>query len=192
MRETARPNREDYKVTDPTMLALLEPASTTRASSVRATALAAALCACLVAGSYFVQHVLLVEPCPLCIVQRFTYALLALVFLAVSLSASPRLRRVLLGVSLLLVLVGGGVAAYQTQLQLFPRAEASSCSASLSYLMDTLPIGELIARLFQARGDCSDTSFTILGLTLAQISLVVFTGLLLWLLQTLRRRPATD
>ncbi len=171
------------------MTAALECVSK-RGPLARSFALAAALCACLVAGSYFVQYVLLVEPCPLCIVQRFTYALLALAFFAVSLSESRRVRGVLLAISLLLVLAGGTVAAYQSQLQLFPRTQSSSCSASLSYLVDTLPVSELVATLFQARGDCSDTSFTIFGLTLAQISLVVFVSLLLWLLRTLRRRVA--
>jgi hypothetical protein len=41
--------------------------------------------------------------------------------------------------------------------------------------------------LFDARGDCSDTSFRILGLTPAQISPDLFIALLLWLVPTVRR-----
>lgn len=165
------------------------PLSSLVRSPTHAGALLAAFCASLVGGSFFVQHVLLVEPCPLCIVQRFTYAALALVFLAVALSRRrPRVQRGLLGLALVLVLAGGGVAAYQSQLQLFPVAEAATCSPSLSYMLDTLPVNEVIGRLFQAHGDCSDTSFTILGLTLAQISFGIFAGLLLWLVPALRRR----
>jgi len=165
------------------------PLSSLVRSPTHAGALLAAFCASLVGGSFFVQHVLLVEPCPLCIVQRFTYAALALVFLAVALSRRrPRVQRGLLGLALVLVLAGGGVAAYQSQLQLFPVAEAATCSPSLSYMLDTLPVNEAIGRLFQAHGDCSDTSFTILGLTLAQISFGIFAGLLLWLVPALRRR----
>jgi disulfide bond formation protein DsbB len=164
-------------------------------SSTRMGALLAAICAGLVGGSFFIEHVLLVEPCPLCIVQRYTYAVLALVFLGVALAARrPGLQRGLLALALALVLIGGGVAGYQSQLQLFPRAEAAGCSASLSYMLDTLPVGEVIGRLFAAEGDCSDTSFRLLGLTLAQISLGIFAALLLWLVPALRRRhgPAPD
>jgi len=159
-------------------------------SPARAGVLLAGLCAGLVGGSFFVQHVLLVEPCPLCIVQRYTYALLAVVFLAMaSVGRSPRWQRALLWFALLLVLAGGGVAAYQSQLQLFPPAAPATCSASLSYMLDTLPVTEVIGRLFQAHGDCSDSSFKILGLTLAQISLAIFAGLLAWLWAALRGRP---
>jgi len=44
----------------------------------------------------------------------------------------------------------------------------------------------VLAQLFHAGGDCADTSFKILGLTLAQASLLIFTsfavllGNLLW------------
>lgn len=155
----------------------------------RVGALLAALCAGLVGGSFFVQHVLLVEPCPLCIIQRFTYAALALTFLCVALlRRHPRLQRVFLGLALFLVLGGGGVAAYQSQMQLFPPAESVSCSPSLSYMLDTLPLNDFIGQLFRAHGDCSDTSFKIGGLTLAQISLGIFSGLLLWLVRALWRR----
>jgi disulfide bond formation protein DsbB len=162
-----------------------------------AAALLAALCACLVAGSFFVEYVLLVEPCPLCIVQRYTYATLAPLFLAAALlGGKPRRQRALLLGAMALVLIGGGVAAYQSKLQLFPAAQAATCSASLSYMLDTLPVADVVARLFQAHGDCSDTSFKIVGLTLAQISLVVFTIFFAWLAPILKRaarapRPVT-
>jgi len=80
------------------------------------------------------------------------------------------------------------VAAYQFKLQLFPAAQAATCSPSLSYMLDTLPMNELIGRLFEAHGDCSDTSFKILGLTLAQISLAAFSLLLVSVAIVLRRR----
>jgi disulfide bond formation protein DsbB len=159
-------------------------------SPARLGALLALACATLVAGSFFVQHVLLVEPCPLCMIQRYTYAMLACVFLGVALMAArPRLQRALLFVALALVLLGGGVAAYQSKLQIFPEVQAATCSASLSYMMDTLPVADVVTRIFEAKGDCSDTSFTIFGLTLAQISLAIFCGLLVCLVALLRRRP---
>lgn len=156
----------------------------------RISAVLALACASLVAGSFFVQHVLLIEPCPLCMIQRYTYAVLALVFSGIALSGErPRFQRALSFVAIALVLTGGGVAAYQSKLQIFPAAQAATCSASLSYMMDTLPVADVVAKIFEAKGDCSDTSFTILGLTLAQISLAIFCGLLICLVALVRRRP---
>lgn len=158
-------------------------------SSARLGAFLAIVCASLVAGSFFVQHVLLVEPCPLCMIQRYTYAVLALVFSSIALSDKrPGMQRALGFVAIALVLTGGGVAAYQSKLQIFPMAQAATCSASLSYMMDTLPVADVVTRIFEAKGDCSDTSFTILGLTLAQISLAIFFGMLLVVAGMLRRR----
>lgn len=164
------------------------PLSTLLRSPARAGATLGAFCLTLVGASVFVQHVLGIEPCPLCIVQRLTYAALAVVFLGAALLGA-RPQRALLGVALALILVGLGVAAYQSQLQLFPPAAAATCSPSLSYMLETLPAGELVGRLFQGHGDCSDTSFTIFGLTLAQISLGIFLALLVAVLALLRQRP---
>jgi disulfide bond formation protein DsbB len=58
-------------------------------------------------------------------------------------------------------------------------------------MLDTLPANEVVGRLFEAHGDCSDSSFKIMGLTLAQISLCIFTVMLVWLVPTLRRKPAS-
>lgn len=166
--------------------------STLVRSPTRAGAALFALCASLVGGSFFIQHVLHVEPCPLCIVQRFTYAALAVIFLGVALlGRRAGAQRALLWPALVLVVGGGGVAAYQSQLQLFPPAAAATCSPSLSYMLETLPVGDVVARLFAAQGDCADTSFTVLGLTLAQVSLGIFCALLVALVALLRRRAHT-
>ena len=164
------------------------PLSEIHRSPTHAGAVLAAVCTFIVGCSFFIQHVLLVEPCPLCIIQRFTYVALVPTFAAVAmLGARPRVQRAVMAFALLLVLGGGGVAAYQSQLQIFPPAEAAGCSASLSYMLDTLPVTDVIGQLFQAHGDCSDSSFKILGLTMAQGSLVIFTVFLVWLVTALRR-----
>ena len=78
-------------------------------------------CTGLVGGSFFVQHVLGVEPCPLCIIQRITYVGLAFVFFGAAYAEAHGVaQRRLLILAGLLTLGGLGVAAYQTHLQLFP------------------------------------------------------------------------
>jgi disulfide bond formation protein DsbB len=161
------------------------------ASPGRVALLLGLACAGLVGASFYVQHVLDVEPCPLCIIQRFTYLALAVVFLVAAFAQSGNsLQRGLLWFAALLTLGGLGVAGYQTYLQLSPPSLATTCSASLSYMLETLSVTDVLARLLDAKGDCSDTSFKVLGLTLAQASLLIFTAFTLVLGGVLVRRPA--
>jgi disulfide bond formation protein DsbB len=160
------------------------------ASPSRVALLLGVACTGLVGASFYVQHVLGIEPCPLCIIQRFTYLALAVIFLVAALvEAGGSLQRGLLWLAALLALGGLGVAGYQTHLQLQPPALATTCSASLSYMLETLSVTDVLAQLLNAKGDCSDTSFKILGLTLAQASLLIFTGFTLVLGTLLVRRP---
>lgn len=162
------------------------------ASPTRVALLLGVACTGLVGASFYVQHVLGIEPCPLCIIQRFTYLALAVVFLVAALAQSGNsLQRGLLWFGALLSLGGLGVAGYQTYLQLSPPTLATTCSASLSYMLETLSVTDVLAQLLNAKGDCSDTSFKVLGLTLAQASLLIFTAFTLVLGAALVRRPAS-
>jgi protein dithiol:quinone oxidoreductase len=160
------------------------------ASPTRVALLLGVACTGLVGASFYVQHILGIEPCPLCIIQRFTYLALAVVFLVAALVQSGNsLQRGLLWLGALLTLGGLGVAGYQTYLQLSPPTLATTCSASLSYMLETLSVTDVLAQLLNAKGDCSDTSFKVLGLTLAQASLLIFTAFTLVLGVALARRP---
>lgn len=149
-------------------------------------------CSGLVVASFYIQHVVGVEPCPLCILQRFTYlGLIPVFFVAAILPVHGRAQRALLWTSAILTLGGLGVAGYQSYLQVFPAPLMVRCSASLSYMLDNMAITEVLGRLLHAAGDCSDTSFKILGLTLAQASLLVFMSFALTLTMLLRRQPVS-
>lgn len=161
-----------------------------RASPTQVAILLGLGCTGLVGASFFVEHVLDVEPCPLCMVQRFTYLGLIPVFLFAAMAhAHGRAQRALFWTAAPLALGGLGVAGYQTYLQLFPAPLGARCSASLSYMLDTMAVTEVLARLLHATGDCSDTAFKVLGLTLAQASLLMFLGLTLSLVIVLWRQP---
>lgn len=161
------------------------------ASSTQVALLLGLACAGLVGGSFFVEYVVGIEPCPLCIIQRFIYIGLTPVFLAAAMARPHgRAQRALFWTAAVMTLGGLGAAGYQTHLQLFPAPLVATCSASLSYMLDTMAVTEVLARMLHATGDCSDTSFRILGFTLAQASLVIFLSFSVLLVTLLRRRPA--
>jgi disulfide bond formation protein DsbB len=171
--------------------AFMKPLSRFLASPGRVALALGLACTGLVGTSFYVQHVLGIEPCPLCIIQRFTYFGLIPVFLAAAMARTHgRAQRALFWTAAVLTLGGLGVAGYQTYLQLFPAPLVARCSASLSYMLDNLAVTEVLAQLLHATGDCSDASFRILGLSMAQASLLVFLTFTLSLITLLRRQPA--
>ncbi|MEY4123076.1 MAG: hypothetical protein RLZZ457_1914, partial [Pseudomonadota bacterium] len=83
----------------------------------RVWALIAAGCVALLTFGLYLQHVVGLEPCPMCIVQRYVMILIAVFALAGACLSSPRAALATGG--LLTLLAGGGayVAARQSWLQ---------------------------------------------------------------------------
>src|SRR3954453_9927217 len=92
----------------------------------RVLALTALACVAMLAFGLYLQHVVGLEPCPMCIVQRYALVLVAIV---AGVAASFRGRGVHVGGAALMVLVagfGGFTAARQSWLQWYP-PEIASC-----------------------------------------------------------------
>jgi len=131
--------------------------------------------AMLVFGLYL-QHVVGLEPCPMCIVQRYALLLVALV---AGLTALFSGRLVLLfGSGLLLLNAGFGVfvAARQSWLQWFP-PEIASCGRDFYGMIETFPLQRVIPLIFKGSGDCSLIDWTFLGLSIANWSFLSFTAI---------------
>jgi disulfide bond formation protein DsbB len=134
-------------------------------------------CVAALAFGLFLQHVVGLEPCPMCIVQR--YAMLMVGLLA-GLTALSRSRGVLLGGSVLVLLtagLGGFTAARQSWLQWYP-PEVASCGRDIYGMIETFPLQRVIPMIFKGSGDCSKVDWTFLGGSLANWSFVVFS---LWI-----------
>lgn len=155
----------------------------------RILALTAAVCAGLLAFGLFLQHTVGLEPCPMCIVQR--YALL-LVGLVAGVTAALRGRQSFtVGVSLMgLLSVGGAfVAARQSFLQWYP-PEVMSCGRDLYGMIESFPLKRVIPMVFKGSGDCSAVDWSFLGLTIANWSFLCFAAILVLAGGLLLRRPA--
>jgi disulfide bond formation protein DsbB len=140
----------------------------------------------LVAAALFMQHVIGLNPCPLCIFQRIAYLLLAA---AAALAAwrSPRPTARAFGVAaVLLALVGAGIAAWHVRLQNAP--ETLSCGPGLGVMLENFPLTQVLPKVFRGSGDCADAGMVILGLSLAGWSLVGFLVLTLVTLAAIARR----
>jgi len=151
----------------------------------------AIVCLGLLAFGLYLQHVVGLNPCPMCIVQR--YCLIG-VALAAALGAVWRGRLGLLATSLLgLVLAGSGAftAARQSWLQWYP-PQSASCGRDFYGMIESFPLQRAIPMIFRGSGDCSTIDWTFLGGTIANWSLVSFLGLGVILLALLGRAVVQD
>jgi protein dithiol:quinone oxidoreductase len=162
----------------------------------RVLAVIALACVARLGFGLYLQHVVGLDPCPMCIVQR--YAML-LVGLTAGLTALSRSRGVwLTGSALLLLLAGFGafVAARQSWLQWNP-PEVSSCGRDFYGMIETFPLQRAIPMIFKGSGDCTKIDWTFLGGSLANWSFVAFSAFILAALMLLlklarRRRGAAS
>ena len=145
----------------------------------RVLALLSVGCVTLLAFGMYLQHVVGLEPCPMCIVQRYALVLVAIV---AGITAITNKKALLVtGASLLVLLSGFGafVAARQSWLQWYP-PEVASCGSDFYGMIETFPLQRVIPMLFKGSGDCSKVDWTFLGGSIANWSFVCFvaTGLI--------------
>lgn len=158
----------------------------------RVFSLLSATCVGLLAFGLYLQHVVGLDPCPMCIVQR--YALFATAIIAGLTGLSDKKGVQTLGTFLLLLTAGFGayVAATQSWLQWYP-PEVVSCGRDFYGMIETFPLQRAIPMIFKGGGDCTKVDWTFLGGSIANWSFLCFSGIVflsaaLFWGQTQRRR----
>jgi disulfide bond formation protein DsbB len=139
----------------------------------RVLALIAVACVAMLAFGLYLQHVVGLEPCPMCIVQRYALVLVAVV---AGVTAIAKSRGVLMagsGVMVLLAGFGAFVAARQSFLQWYP-PEIASCGRDFYGMIETFPLKRVIPMIFKGSGDCTKIDWTFLGGSIANWSFVCF------------------
>lgn len=149
------------------------------------------LAGCLVAMGFalYLQHVVGLEPCPLCILQRVAvFAAMGVLVLAILHNPARTGQRVYAVAGLLASLFGLGVAGRHVWLQHMPADQVPACGPGLDYMLDVFPMQEAIAMVLRGSGECAVVDWTFLGFSLAELTAVVFVGLVaLFAVQIVRR-----
>ena len=133
-----------------------------------------AACAGLIGFALYLQYFANLEPCPLCMLQRVAFIVLGLVFLIGALHG-PRITgvRIYASLAILSAATGIGLAARHTWLQYNP-PQFASCAGDLYSQLERLPLGRVIANAIRATGDCAKVDWTLLGLSIAEWSMIWF------------------
>ncbi len=146
-------------------------------------------CIALLAFGLYLQHVTGLEPCPMCIVQRYA---LVLVAIFAALTGTAGRKDVQIGGATLLFLTSGFgafVAARQSWLQWYP-PEVASCGRDFYGMIETFPLQRAIPMIFKGGGDCSKVDWTFLGGSIANWSFLCFCGIAVVALTLIWRRSS--
>lgn len=155
----------------------------------RVLTMVAAGCIGLLAFGMYLQHVVGLEPCPMCIVQRYALILVAIVAGIAAALSSPKGRRAAVLVMGALAVGGAFVAARQSFLQWYP-PEVLSCGRDFYGMIESFPLKRAIPMIFKGSGDCSAIDWTFLGLSIANWSFLCFAGIAALATVLLLRRQA--
>lgn len=147
-----------------------------------------AACAASFAFALYAQHVLGLEPCPLCVFQRV--ALLAVGGWAClgMLAPAGGWRRGMAAGALLSALAGAGIAGWHVRLQLLPAEQVPACGPGLEFMLETMPLTSLLKKVFQGSGECAAIDWTFLGASMPMWTAALFVLLAVYSLYLLLQR----
>lgn len=138
-------------------------------------------CAGAMAFALYLEHFRGLEPCSMCIFQRVAMIGAGLAFLLGALHGPEAWgRRVYAGVAAIAAGVGAGIAGRHVWLQSLPADQVPACAPSLDYLMDMLPLAEVVSMILKGEGNCAKIDAAWLGLSLPAWTLIAFVGLALY------------
>ena len=138
----------------------------------------AATCAAMMGFALFAQHVLLLDPCPLCILQRVAVILLGLVFLAVAVHNPGKTgSRVYAVVAAIVAGCGLAVASWHVRLQNLPADEVPSCGPGLEYMVENFPLKDVLGMVLKGSGECAEVVWRFLGLSMPTWVVIGMLGL---------------
>ncbi len=135
-----------------------------------------AACASLIGFGLVLQHTVGLEPCPMCILQRYAFVMIGVVALVAALHGPVHHGiRVYSFLIAAFAVAGGSVSVRQSLLQRFPTPEPANCMAGdLDFLLGNFPLAQALPKIFSGTGDCAKVEWSLFGLSIAEWALVWF------------------
>jgi disulfide bond formation protein DsbB len=148
--------------------------------SVRTTNLIIFLgCVLLILTGVYMEHVMRLIPCPLCITQRAFIDLTGLLALIAFIhNPGQKGYRVYAILGIASALGGAYFAQHHVWLQSLPADQVPACGPGLAYMFEVFPFMEAFTMLLQGDGSCA-VPHPFLGWTIPGWTLIAFIGLAL-------------
>ena len=132
-------------------------------------------CCGLMATGFTFQYAMHLEPCPLCITQRF-FITLAGLFALIACLHNPRAigTRVYSAAILFASVAGGAFSGRQLYLQSLPADQVPACGPGLRYMLEAFPLNKALTLLLKGDGNCAEVVWSFLGLSIPGWTLIAF------------------
>lgn len=139
----------------------------------------------------YLQYVKHQDPCPLCMVQRVIFIAILVVFAVAALHGPKRLgERIYAALIGLLSLSGVGVAARHIWIQNLPKDQVPACGPGLDYMLETMPMSDVLKELMHGSGECAAKGWTFLTLGIPEWSLLCYLALGAWAILIAARKKS--
>jgi disulfide bond formation protein DsbB len=146
------------------------------------------VCAALMGWALWLQYGLDLEPCPLCVFQRICFITTGVIFLIAAIHNPGRKGAGFYAVPVVIASsIGASLAAWQVWIQGQPPGSVPSCGMGLEYMLETLPLTEVIGRVLQGSGECAEQGWLFLGLAIPSWTFVFFVAMIAATIALVRR-----
>jgi disulfide bond formation protein DsbB len=133
------------------------------------------------AYALYAQHILGLEPCPLCVLQRMALISVGCLFLAATIYNPTRLfGGIYAALIAVAALAGIGVAARHLWLQNLPPDQVPACGPGLDFMLDAFPLTDVLSMVLSGSGECAEVDWSFLGLSMPGWVLLALTALGAW------------
>lgn len=144
-------------------------------------------CISLLGVGAYLQFVEELEPCPLCISQRLAILATGLILLVAAIH--NRGRKVYAVLAAVAAAVGASISLRHIWLQHLPPEEVPECSPGLEYVFQNFPLADTVKLMLSGTGECAKIDWTLLGLSIPQLTLIAFLGLIAFSLAAIWLQP---
>jgi disulfide bond formation protein DsbB len=134
-----------------------------------------------IAYALYVQYHMLMQPCPLCILQRVAFIAAGVFFLIGALHnpKSRAWRRIHASLVSLSALGGLLIAGRHVAIQLAPSDPRAFCGGmDLGYIIDAMPLRDALTTVFKGSGECAKIDWSFLGFSMPMWTLVLYIGVI--------------
>lgn len=124
----------------------------------------------------YMEHVMFLSPCGLCITQRVFVMLCGFVCLASAIqNPAPAGQRTYAFLAASMCVFGSYFAGRQIWLQHLPEDQVPACGPGLTYIFDNFPFMETLSFLLKGDGNCAEVKYRFLGLlSIPEMAMVAF------------------
>jgi disulfide bond formation protein DsbB len=124
-------------------------------------------CVGLMGYALYAQYVLGLAPCPLCIFQRIATIVTGVLFLIAAIHNPRGVGARVYGVLITLAALGGIlISARHIWIQAQPPGTVAACGADLDYLLEIMPVTEVVSKVLTGSGECGKVDWMFLGLSM--------------------------